>query len=201
MTRVPHFRGDVEKGRLAGIGEDDGRNGGYGFCESWAAEELVVGLPRHALWRCARTRFEADSDGHSEALFPISLVASLYHAKASRQWIDLPAIMMDETPTQAIQPILWSVCMLARLKATIAATATKTAVQVACMEMALRAIETLNMADPDIKMKTADKELVWKRDSVPHSRKGKSIKGWIWKEGSYRDRRPRPISHDQHGRT
>ena len=45
--------------------------------------------------------------------------------------------------------------MLANPKLTMAATKTKTAVQVPCIEIAFRAIETLNMADPATKVKTS----------------------------------------------
>lgn len=51
-------------------------------------------------------------------------------------------------PTQAIQEIRPRVWMLARVHAIMAATATYTAVQVACEDTALRPMEMLNIPEP-----------------------------------------------------
>jgi hypothetical protein len=61
------------------------------------------------------------------------------------------AVMMQARPIQATHPILLRVRMLAREKARKAASATKMAVQAACIEIALKPIDMLNMADPATK--------------------------------------------------
>lgn len=55
---------------------------------------------------------------------------------------------MPNNPTQATQLIRPSVRILARKKVTTNATATNAAVQVPCIDIALRAIERLSNPDP-----------------------------------------------------
>ena len=69
---------------------------------------------------------------------------------------DIPAVMMQTTPTHASHDMFPKVCTLEKAKPAIAAIATKTAVQVACVDTALRAIDKLSIAEPETKIKTAD---------------------------------------------
>lgn len=66
----------------------------------------------------------------------------------------LPATIIQLTPTHAKAPIFARVRILDNVKPMTAATTTKTAVQTACFEMALSAIEMLSKADPETKVKT-----------------------------------------------
>lgn len=61
---VAHFGGDGEEGRGAGVGEDDGGEGGDGAVEVGAADDLVVGDPDAVLRGGGGTVLDADADGH-----------------------------------------------------------------------------------------------------------------------------------------
>lgn len=60
----------------------------------------------------------------------------------------IPEVMTQTKPSQASQLSLPSVRILANMNPVMAATATKTAVQVPWFDTALKPIETLNIADP-----------------------------------------------------
>lgn len=62
--------------------------------------------------------------------------------------------MILVTPIHASQLIRPSVRILEKPNPIIAATATKMAVQVACIERAFKAIEILSIAEPEVKVKT-----------------------------------------------
>lgn len=62
--------------------------------------------------------------------------------------------MIQDTPTHARKLMRSSVRMLANENPTIAATATKAAVQVAWVERAFKAMEMLSKAEPETKVKT-----------------------------------------------
>jgi hypothetical protein len=64
--------------------------------------------------------------------------------------------MIQAVPTHASQLILARVWILESPNPTTAAMATKIAVQMACEERALRAIDTLNMPDPETKIQTGN---------------------------------------------
>lgn len=61
---------------------------------------------------------------------------------------------MLTSPIQAIQPIRLKVRMLLRRNVRIAATATKTAVQVPWVEIAFRAIDILSIPEPETKIQS-----------------------------------------------
>lgn len=61
---------------------------------------------------------------------------------------------MLNSPTQAIQPMRARVRMLVRQNVIIAATATKTEVQVPCDEIAFKAIEMLSIPEPETKIQS-----------------------------------------------
>ena len=63
-------------------------------------------------------------------------------------------MMMQPTPSQASQLILPSVRMLAKQKPTTAATTTKTAVHVACVETAFKPIEVPSIPEPAMKVQS-----------------------------------------------
>lgn len=83
MTRVAHLGGDVEEGRRAGVGEDDGRTSRDRLGETGLAEQLVIGLPWAGLWRSGRTVLKADGDGHGEDLL-CRLVSKLSNVRKGR---------------------------------------------------------------------------------------------------------------------
>lgn len=66
---------------------------------------------------------------------------------------------MLKTPTHASQLIRLSVWMLAKSNPEMAATATKSAVQVPCSDTAFRAMDMLSIAEPATKTQSSTNEL------------------------------------------
>lgn len=83
------------------------------------------------------------------------LLLLLLSTEESGKIVGLLEVRIQVRPTQAIQLIRPSVWMLDSMHPTIAATATKTAVQVPCVETALRPMEILRMPEPATKIQSA----------------------------------------------
>ena len=96
-------------------------------------------------------------------------------------------------PAAASQLIFESVGMEDNTKVATAATATKTAVQVAWLEMALSPIEILRMADPETKTQSVNKTQV----STTACGLDRIVDGLI----AYTRGKPLRISHAQCART
>lgn len=62
FVRFAHFGDDVEEGRSAAVGKDDGGNGRDGVGESGIVEQFIVGLGNDSVLG-GRVSLDADSDG------------------------------------------------------------------------------------------------------------------------------------------
>lgn len=123
------------------------------------------------MWCGIGTVLDGDSNSNGE-----DCVARLVRVQDGVLWSkreDLPAVRIQTIPTQASQLILPSVRMLARQKMAMAATATKTAVQVPCSDKAFNAMDMLSIADPATKIQSDGKIDV--SPVPPHLRLSKNI--------------------------
>jgi hypothetical protein len=84
-------------------------------------------------------------------------------------------MMMQIAPIQASQEIRPKVRILEKTNVMIAAIATKIAVQIACIDKAFRAMDTLNIAEPEQNVKTG------KNVRIGHKSKKHNSRGFLTK--------------------
>lgn len=128
--------------------------------------EKKAGVPAKAKTSEEQAEIDADQPLLATILKSEMKGCPSFGAAAGRSWTPTATVSVKMAqripvkPTQAIQLILPSVWILAKQKPAMAATATKTAVQVPCVERELSAIEMPNIPAPATKIQ-------YKTNAVP----------------------------------
>lgn len=127
MTRVAHLRSDVEEGWRSSISKNDGRKRSERFGGFWTGEEGIIRDEwARCLWCRSRPVLYTDRNCQDQDFATVSGETRL-HVLSRFYLLELRMLMTPIHASHEIRPSVW---ILPSPKPTMAATATKTAVQV-----------------------------------------------------------------------